>query len=143
MTNNDLMKYYQLINEFEPDYIYGLPSAITVLAYFLVERGLRICSLKGLLCGSENMSQQQRKFLTDSFSARVFTWYGQTEKVVLGAECEYSMDYHLFPEYGYTELVDDDGRVIHEPGRIGEIVGTVSSILQCPDSVQGGILASM
>jgi phenylacetate-CoA ligase len=32
--------------------------------------------------------------------------------------------YHVEPTYGYFELIDEDGKVIREPGRFGEMVGT-------------------
>ncbi|MFQ5495275.1 MAG: phenylacetate--CoA ligase family protein, partial [Phycisphaerae bacterium] len=58
------------------------------------------------------------------FHARYFSWYGHSEKLVLAAECERSSEYHVWPTYGYFELLDDDGRPVDEPGRRGEIVGT-------------------
>jgi len=124
MTDETMNKYIELITDFKADYIYGLPSAITVLAQHIQKLQLNMLGIKGILCGSENMTQRQRELISDTFAARVYTWYGQTEKVVLGGECEFSEDYHLFPEYGYTELIDERGEVIYEAGRAGEIVGT-------------------
>jgi len=42
----------------------------------------------------------------------------------LAAECEQCDDYHVWPSYGYFELIDDDGDPITEPGGRGEIIGT-------------------
>jgi phenylacetate-CoA ligase len=42
----------------------------------------------------------------------------------LAAECEHSVDYHVWPTYGYFELLDDAGRPVTTPGQQGEIVGT-------------------
>ena len=60
----------------------------------------------------------------DVFGCRYFSCYGQSEKVVLGAGCEKSDDYHVWPTYGYFELVDDKGEPVTTPGQRGEIVGT-------------------
>jgi phenylacetate-CoA ligase len=44
--------------------------------------------------------------------------------VVLAAGCEHSDDYHIWPTYGYFELLDDDGNPVTTPGQRGEIIGT-------------------
>jgi phenylacetate-CoA ligase len=44
--------------------------------------------------------------------------------LVFAAECEHSADYHVYPTYGYLELLDENGRPVTTPGRRGEIVGT-------------------
>jgi phenylacetate-CoA ligase len=124
LTYADMDQYTEMIKEFRPHHLYGLPSALTVLAGYCIDRGIRITGLKAVLCGSENMSEEQSRLLSDAFQASVYSWYGQTEKVVLAGACEHSREYHLFPEYGYTELIDGSGNVIKEPGIVGEIVGT-------------------
>jgi phenylacetate-CoA ligase len=58
------------------------------------------------------------------FGRRLFSCYGLTEKVVAAAECEHSTNYHVWPTYGFFELLDDKGSSITEPGKRGEIVGT-------------------
>ena len=60
----------------------------------------------------------------DVFKCRLFSCYGQSEKLVLGAGCEKSDDYHVWPTYGYFELLDKDGNTVATPGQEGEIVGT-------------------
>jgi phenylacetate-CoA ligase len=66
----------------------------------------------------------QRAQIESALGARVFSWYGQSERVVLAGECEHDSALHIFPEYGYTELLDDDDNVITEPGVPGEVIGT-------------------
>jgi phenylacetate-CoA ligase len=58
------------------------------------------------------------------FRCRYFSCYGHTEKLVLAAECEHSHDYHVWPTYGYFELLDDKGSPVTTQGESGEIVGT-------------------
>lgn len=119
-----LARYAALIQKFRPDFIYGYPSCITLLAEYLECKGFEVCGAKGVLCGSENFTNRQVALMERVFGCRMYTWYGMTEKTVLGGECEYSRDYHLVPEYGYTEIVDEQGRVIREAGKCGEIIGT-------------------
>ncbi|MEM5787160.1 MAG: AMP-binding protein [Syntrophobacteraceae bacterium] len=124
LSSEDLSLYTDMIRKFKPRHLYGLPSALTVMAMHLINKGVTLPGIEAVLCGSENMSEEQYSLLSNAFEARVYSWYGQTEKVVLGGACEHSREYHLFPEYGYTELVDNSGKVIKEPGVVGEIVGT-------------------
>lgn len=124
LDEENLCEYVNLIKEFKPQFLYGYPSALTVFAAYLIDYDVEINDISAVLCASESLSEMQRSSLKDAFNARIYAWYGQTEKVVLGGECEKSPDYHLFSEYGYTELVDGGGNVIKEPGEPGEIVGT-------------------
>ena len=66
----------------------------------------------------------QRQLIKKAFNARLFTWYGQSEQVVLAGECEESEVYHIYPQYGITELVDEYESIITKDGVEGEIVGT-------------------
>jgi phenylacetate-CoA ligase len=66
----------------------------------------------------------QRALIERAFGARLFSSYGHSEKLVLAAECEASTDYHVWPTYGYFELLDPQGRPVTSPGERGEITGT-------------------
>ncbi len=57
-------------------------------------------------------------------ACRYFSCYGQSEKVALAAGCEKSDDYHIWPTYGYFELLNERGNPVTTPGERGEIVGT-------------------
>ena len=73
---------------------------------------------------SEIVYPEQRQMVEEVFGCRYFSCYGHTEKLVLAAECEQSTDYHVWPTYGYFELLDEAGRPVTTPGQRGEIVGT-------------------
>jgi len=125
MTQENLVKYVEKLNEFQPKFIQAFPSGITVLARFLKEHDIQLaCSIKAILCGSENMYASQRKMLEEAFKCRVFSWYGHTETAVLAGECDKDTRYHIFPEYGITELIGSNGSPVNHQGEVGEIVGT-------------------
>jgi phenylacetate-CoA ligase len=42
----------------------------------------------------------------------------------MAAECEHATYYHVWPTYGFFELLDNEGHAVTEPGQRGEIVGT-------------------
>ncbi len=124
MSKSNLDAYVEAMRSYKPDFLHAYPSSATVLANHLERTGQSLPTLRGLLLGSENMYQQQRDYLEATFKRPVFSWYGQSEKTILAGECVGRCGYHLFPEYGYTELIDAAGRPISEPGRTGQLVGT-------------------
>lgn len=125
MTDDNLRKYIEKIKEYRPDFIFGKPANITILANYMLENHLQpIKCIKAVLCGSESVYKWQRQLLEKAFQCRVFSWYGQSEKVVLAGECENSNLYHIFPQYGITEIIDHKGNKITEAGKEGEIAAT-------------------
>lgn len=125
MTRERLYEYVSVIARFRPPFLHAYPSSATVLAQFIKESNIRLpYRLKGILAGSETVYPQQRRLVEEVFGCRMFTWYGMSEKVLLGGECEHDTAYHMFPEYGYLEVVDRSGQPIREDGGTGEIVGT-------------------
>jgi len=81
-------------------------------------------TVKALLCGSENLYPWQRKLFEQVFKCRAYSWYGYTEQAALAGECEESSKYHIFPQYGILELIDENGKIIKEAGKMGEIIAT-------------------
>jgi len=125
MDDESIGRYLEHIRSIGPCYLHMYPSAANVLVRFLKRSRLPPPSnVRGLLIGSENMYEEDRRAAEATFGVRYFTWYGHSEKLVLAAECERSSVYHVLPTYGYCELVDENGRPVSRPGERGEIVGT-------------------
>lgn len=125
MTEENLFKYVEKLNEFQPKFIQAYPSGITILACFIKEHNIELnYSIEAILCGSEKLYYFQREMIEETLKCRVFSWYGHAEEAVLAGECEKSTYYHIFPEYGVTELIRSNGSSINQEGGVGEIVGT-------------------
>lgn len=125
MTDENLDLYVRLIRQFKPKFIQAYPSSMFILARFIEKKSLPpFRSVKALLLASEPIYPFQRKLMEEVLQCRVFSWYGHTEQAVLAGECECSQFYHLFSEYGVTELVGRDGESIAEEDEDGEIVAT-------------------
>ncbi len=97
--------------EYRPEFLHGYPSAVDVLAEYVVRHGLtpKLPPIKAALLGSETCSPAQRERIEAAFRTRVYTWYGHSERTVLGGECEYSRVYHMFPSYGILAIIGEDG----------------------------------
>lgn len=125
MTEDNLWGYVEKIREFKPKFVQAYPSTISILARFMEKNNLEpFESLKAILCGSENIYKHQRELLEKVFDCRIYTWYGHSERCILAGECEKSSNYHIFPEYGIFELLDNNGDIVTKPGIYGTIVGT-------------------
>lgn len=124
MSEGNLQRYVGKIKEFKPRYIHGYPSAISILAKYVIAKGIEnFPHIEAVLAVSENIYPQQKEIIEKAFNTRVFSFYGQSERVIMAPECEYDTRYHSFPEYGITEIVDKDGNAVGE-GEGGELVGT-------------------
>jgi len=124
VSEGNLKLYFDKLFSYAPEFLHGYPSAIDVLAEYAIRQNLpKLQSLKAILLGSEPCTEMQRVRITKAFGKPIYTWYGQSERLILGGECEYSRKYHSFPNYGYLEIIKEDGDTV-KPGDRGEIIGT-------------------
>lgn len=126
MSPRTLGLYLEELRRFRPAYLHGYPSALQLLADHALREGVPLdgLRLRAVLLASEGMAPGQRQLLEQAFQCRTFSWYGHSERVILGGECEQTDTYHQFPDYGVMEIVDESGRVLEEDGARGELVGT-------------------
>lgn len=125
MDEINIKRYIQHLETIGPCFLLVYPSSAFALAQFLRKTGMPLrANIKGILAGSENVYPTEREYIEETFGCRLFSWYGHSEKLVMAAECEHSADYHVWPTYGYCEIIGDDGLPITTPGQKGEIVGT-------------------
>jgi phenylacetate-CoA ligase len=125
MTDENMRRYLEHVRGIGPCFLHVYPSSAAVLARFIRRSSTSAPdNIHGIIAESEIVYPEQRHTVEEVFECRYFSCYGQTEKVVAAAECEHSTDYHVWPAYGYFELLDADGEPIITPGARGEIVGT-------------------
>ncbi len=125
MTDAYMRKYLDHIRSLGDCFLHVYPSSAAALDRFVRRSGIETpANVRGLVAESEIVYPDQRRMIEETFRCRLFSSYGLTEKVVAAAECEGSTDYHIWPTYGFLELLDEEGREVCKPGRSGEIVGT-------------------
>jgi phenylacetate-CoA ligase len=125
LSEKNLPRYVDKIKLSRPQFIHGYPSAVDVLAEFVLRHDLvgLLGSVQAVLLGSEGCSDLQRERIERAFGTKIYTWYGHSERVILGGECEKNKWYHCFPGYGFLEIIKPDGSFCDMDER-GEIVGT-------------------
>jgi phenylacetate-CoA ligase len=122
---DSLSKFVGLTESFQAEFIWTYPSTAAAIANFLIDNKIQIkAPIKGVLLSSENIYDKQKEWIERAFSARVFGLYGNTERTVLASHCELSSNYHVYPEYGYTELIDKNGLSVKTDGKMGEVIST-------------------
>jgi len=125
MTDDNMRRYIEHMRGLGSCVLHAYPSAIDTLARFLRHNDIDApANFRGLIAESEIVYPEQRRLAQETFACPYFSCYGHTEKLVLAAECEHSTDYHVWPTYGYFELLDENGDAVTTPGQVGEIVGT-------------------
>lgn len=124
MTDQNLPIYIQKIKRLQPHYFIGYPSAMTLLATYLQHHSIELRGLKAIFCFGETIYEWQREFLETFFQCRVHGQYGHREQCAMAGTCEKSNFYHIFPDYGFVELIDRNGLPVTQDGKSGEIVAT-------------------
>lgn len=121
---HNTQKYIGLIEKYKTAYMQAYPSAIYLMAKIIKENRLEFnYKFNFISLPSEPLYPFQRDLIQQVFKTRISHFYGATERVVLAANCEHDDRFHIYPQYGVTELLDNYGRGVKE-GEVGEIVGT-------------------
>ncbi|MFC1793706.1 phenylacetate--CoA ligase family protein [Planctomycetota bacterium] len=125
MTEHNMSRYLRHIRKIGPCVLHTYASSAHTFAKFVLETGEQMPrNVKAILLESENVYADQVNDIERAFGARTFSLYGHSEKLVLAAQCEHSNHYHVWPTYGYFELLDKNGKPVTTRGQQGEIVGT-------------------
>ncbi len=137
MSDESMGRYLQHIATIGRCFLHVYPSTVAALARFILRTRASVPSnIRGIIAESEIVYPEQQQMVEEVFRCRLFSGYGHSEKLglfsgyghseklVLAAGCEESDDYHVWPTYGYFELLDEEGNPVTTPGQRGEIAGT-------------------
>ncbi len=119
LTLDRLDAYLCELERFRPDLLYVYPSSALQLVEYLQKSGAKWkLPLRGVLCGSERLTEPQRKQIEGTFGCRAYSWYGHSERAILAAEGRQSTSYYFVPQYGYAEFGPPT------PDGLCEVIGT-------------------
>ena len=121
ISDENLPLYVKELIKFSPAYIEAYPSALYLIARYMLENDYRL-NCDAVITSSETLLPKQRKVIEDAFNCLVFDQYGSVEMSAFVAQCTYGR-YHIRPDYGFLEIVDGNGCEV-APGKIGNIVST-------------------
>ena len=125
MSEQNMTRYLSHMAGIGSCFLHAYPSSATALSRHIRQTGMEPPqNVRGVIVESEIVYPEQRKLVEEVFGCRMFSCYGHSEKLIFASACEDSDDYHIWPTYGYFELLDEEGNPVVTPGRRGEIVGT-------------------
>jgi phenylacetate-CoA ligase len=106
----DPLDFYERARFYRPNVIFGEPSWIVRLADIAAQRG--VWPLKFLFAGGENIAENARQSVEQTWRAPLYLSYGQTEAFgSMGIECVQQQGYHRNDLHFVFEVpdVDDSG----------------------------------
>ena len=115
---------YIVLRKKKIKYIHAYPSNAYTFSKFLKRNNLDTSFIRAFISSSENVYPYQKDFIEKEAKIKFYNFYGHSEKIIIGGYCHSSDYYHIEPTYGYFELIDENGKPIKTPGKIGEMVGT-------------------
>ena len=127
MSPDVMDTYLERITAWQPRLVYGLPSALSILASHALFRGWSApAGLTAIFTSSETLFAAQRKLIAAAFGGvPVLSYYGLTERCAFATEVPGEPEVFEFePLYGFTELLDAKDQPVTRPGELGRIVST-------------------
>lgn len=110
--------YVDSLNSIRPSWVHGNPTAISLLASYILELELSLAfQLKCVTVGSENLLGWQESVIEKAFGSKVVQHYGLAEAVANISECEFG-NLHTDEDFSYVEYIGE------EEGGVCSIVGT-------------------
>lgn len=117
LNDGNFKEFVRKVQRYKVACLHGYPSLISMFMERLKSIG-ETFHVKLILLGSEGASVELKRLLSEFFNAKVISWYGQTEKVVLAYDADATGRFVNFSSYGYPWILNPD-----ENG-VGEIIGT-------------------
>ncbi|MCL4555102.1 MAG: hypothetical protein M1565_08270 [Actinobacteria bacterium] len=114
--------YADALADFRPALVRGYPSSIYLLALYLLAVGRTDLRPKAVYTSSETLLDFQRRVMEQAFACRVYSYYGNTERVAHLLECREG-NFHVLTETCVVEVLKPDGSAA-APGEMGEMVCT-------------------
>jgi phenylacetate-CoA ligase len=122
MNDQTLPGYVEDLRRFQPDWIYGYPSAIYLLAEFMLRKGIEFGRpVLAVITSAEQCLPEFRQAIEAAFHTKLWDEYGQGEMTAMAFEC--SCGYlHECVDFCAMEFIDTGQR--EGKKLVCEIVGT-------------------
>ena len=118
-----LDKQLEILKKAKADVVWGVPSAIRLLAKIIQEREIRGISPRLIFTVSEILNSETRNFINSVFNIEVIDVYGSWETCCLAWECHKHSGYHVNMDTALLEFLDKDGNKV-KAGERGRVVVT-------------------
>ena len=124
MSEKEIFKYVQIINDTKPSLILAYTSSIDELVRCIQKNHLSIYSPKAIMTSAGVLYPEVRARIERVFQAPVFNRYGSREVGDIACNCVNNQELHMIPAIHYIEILDEQGKEVKQ-GEAGEIVITL------------------
>mgnify|MGYP003669434651 CR=1 FL=1 len=122
-STNQLNKFVQDFNRIKPALLQGYVDVVYEFAMYLLDNDIKINPPKMVWVTSAPLFEEQRKIMEKAFGAPVCDQYGNTEILLIAAECPEQKGLHMMQDTVHIEFVDDNNQPV-QPNTIGKILLT-------------------
>jgi phenylacetate-CoA ligase len=123
LSSGSLENYVKRLNHFKPILLTSYPGPLTQLAELMIEKDLRVTSLRAIISSAETLYPWQKEIAERAFSCPVYNRYGCREFGDVAHECERREGLHVNADKVFLEVLNEDLGQCDE-GEGGEIVIT-------------------
>lgn len=117
----NLPAYLDALEGFQPEILDGYPSALHVVAdYMLRHGGARRIHPRAILVSAETVLPHQRQAIERAFAAKLYNQYASSDGAPFISECG-SGRLHVHTDSGVVEILDGEHNPV-SPGQAGEMV---------------------
>lgn len=114
-----LNDYDKEIRQFKAKIVCGYPSIVYALAKNYFSSGIKAPQFDFCFLASENIYNTQLSVIQKIFNIKCLLWgYGHSELTALALKYRDNAMLGFFPQYGYTELLDEENQFDNKSGEI-------------------------
>jgi len=120
--DDDLEEMIKKIDSFKPEIIAGFPGPLRHMAILKRKGYGKNVNPKCILSSGGLLDEYDKKYIEDTFNARVYNLFGATQSGPISFECN-DGDFHINSDFIYLEAVDKSDNVL-DKGKSGRLVLT-------------------
>ncbi|WP_143707859.1 phenylacetate--CoA ligase family protein [Dictyoglomus thermophilum] len=115
MSEENLLRYIEDMNCWNPKFIRGYASSIYLMAKFIEQNRITLSFVpKAIFSTAEKLTFKMRESIERVFKTQVFDNYGLNDGGISAYECEQHNGLHIDTERAILEVVDESGKQLKE-----------------------------
>ena len=112
MTDASISAFLEKFNKLKPALLQGYVGAVSQIAQYVIDHGLKMWSPKVVWTTSAPLSNVQRSLIMKAFGAPVCDEYGSCECRWIACQCEECKGLHVNVEHVHIEFVDENNQPV-------------------------------
>ncbi len=122
-TIKQLKNFVSDFNKYKPTLVQGYVDVVFEFALYLLDNNIKIHPPKMVWVTSAPLFEEQRELMEKAFGAPVCDQYGNTEIMLIAAECREQNGLHIMQDTVHIEFVDENNQPV-PPNTTGKILLT-------------------